>query len=219
MSIKVKLASAFAMAASMMIAALGATNGAAAEVHNPIVIPAELVTSPLSAAAAAPGQAGSAPATSLIEAHPAATSASAPTIVGATSLAGLAAAQPQPESLSPELQCLAGAIYFESKGQKLDGQLAVGRVVVNRSKSGRFPGSYCGVVFQHAQFGFVRAGAMPVIPRSSQAWHTAVAVAQIADNDGWHSEAEGALYFHAARVSPKWHRTRLAHLEDHIFYR
>jgi spore germination cell wall hydrolase CwlJ-like protein len=204
-----------------MIAALGATNGAAAEVHTPIVIPAELITSPLSAAAATPGQAGSAPAASLIEAHPAAapTIAAAPTMATATSLAGLAAAQPQPASLSPELQCLAGAIYFESKGQKLAGQLAVGRVVVNRSKSGRFPGSYCGVVFQHAQFGFVRAGAMPAIPRSSQAWRTAVAVAQIADSDGWHSETEGALYFHAARVSPNWHRVRLAQLEDHIFYR
>ena len=66
----------------------------------------------------------------------------------AQSLGQLVAAQPQPGELSRELNCLAGAIYFEAKSESLEGQLAVGRVVVERSKSGRFPNSYCGVVFQ-----------------------------------------------------------------------
>ena len=39
-----------------------------------------------------------------------------------------------------ELECLATGIYFESKSEPLLGQLAVGKVIANRAKSGgRFP--------------------------------------------------------------------------------
>ena len=48
-------------------------------------------------------------------------------------LAELVALQPQPAELSRELNCLAAAIYHESKGETLAGQLAVGRVIVARS--------------------------------------------------------------------------------------
>ncbi|MEO6091498.1 MAG: cell wall hydrolase [Novosphingobium sp.] len=137
----------------------------------------------------------------------------------AGSLAQLVAAHGEPEALSPEMQCLAGAIYFESKGQTLAGQLAVGRVIIDRTKSGRFPESYCGVVFQRSQFSFVRGRSMPPIARNSFAWQQAVAIAQIADAGSWKSPCEGALYFHAARVSPNWHMTRIARVDDHIFYR
>jgi spore germination cell wall hydrolase CwlJ-like protein len=137
----------------------------------------------------------------------------------AGSLAQLVAAHGQPESLSPEMQCLAGAIYFESKGQTLAGQLAVGRVIVGRTKSGRFPESYCGVVYQRSQFSFVRGRSMPAIATRSPAWQQAVAIAQIADAGSWQSPCEGALYFHAARVSPGWHMTRIARVDDHVFYR
>src|SRR3990170_3268268 len=50
---------------------------------------------------------------------------------------------------SRELECLAVGIYYESKSEPLAGQLAVGEVIANRAKSnGRFPSSYCGVLFQ-----------------------------------------------------------------------
>lgn len=134
------------------------------------------------------------------------------------SLARLVAAQPTGE-LSRELECLAGAIYFEAKSESLAGQLAVGRVIVNRARSGRFPASYCGVVFQHSQFSFIRGNAMPAIARASRPWRTAAAIAQIAHNGSWASAAEGALYFHAKRVSPNWKLTRVAQVDSHIFFR
>jgi spore germination cell wall hydrolase CwlJ-like protein len=139
--------------------------------------------------------------------------------VSAASLAELVGAQPQPSELSRELNCLAGAIYFESKGESLAGQLAVGRVVVARSKSGRFPNSYCGVVFQPSQFSFVRGNAMPRIDKRSRNWRTAVAIAQIAHSGIWQSQAEGALFFHAAYVSPGWRLRRVARIDNHVFYR
>ncbi|MBV1689967.1 cell wall hydrolase [Novosphingobium sp. G106] len=135
------------------------------------------------------------------------------------SLAELVAEQTQPETLSPEMRCLAGAIYFEAKSEPLPGQLAVGRVIVNRSKSGRFPASYCGVVYQPSQFSFIRGRAMPAINTASQDWHEAVAIARIADAGSVRSPAEGALFFHAARVSPSWRATRIARIGNHVFYR
>jgi spore germination cell wall hydrolase CwlJ-like protein len=135
------------------------------------------------------------------------------------SLAELVADQPQPDELSQQMNCLAGAVYFEAKGETLAGQLAVGRVIVARAESGRFPDSYCGVVYQRAQFSFVRGHAMPTINRDSQSWRNAVAIAQIADGGSWKSKAEGALFFHAAHVSPHWGRVRVAQIDNHIFYR
>jgi N-acetylmuramoyl-L-alanine amidase len=141
---------------------------------------------------------------------------SAPT---ATTLAALVAAEPRSDELSPELRCLAGAVYFEAKSESLPGQLAVADVVINRAKSGRFPASYCGVVFQRSQFSFVRGHAMPAINTSSQDWREAVAIARIADRGDWRSPVEGALFFHATRVSPGWRLTRIARVDNHVFYR
>ena len=118
-----------------------------------------------------------------------------------------------------EAECLAGAVYFEAKGEPLDGQLAVAQTILNRTQSGRFPASICGVVMQPGQFSFVRGNAMPVIKRGSAGWKRAAAVAQIAHEGSWTSAAEGALYFHAARVSPGWNLTRIARVDSHIFYR
>jgi spore germination cell wall hydrolase CwlJ-like protein len=137
----------------------------------------------------------------------------------AATLDALVSAQTQPGELSPEMRCLAGAIYFEAKSEPLSGQLAVARVVVNRARSGRFPDSYCGVVYQRSQFSFVHGHSMPAINTASHDWRDAVAIAQIADADTWRSSAEGALYFHAARVSPNWHATRVARIGNHVFYR
>ncbi len=60
---------------------------------------------------------------------------------------------------------------------------------------------------------------MPTIPMASESWREAVAIAQIAMQDGWNSKAEGALFFHARRVSPGWGKRQLAAIDNHIFYR
>jgi len=132
----------------------------------------------------------------------------------------LVAAQPTGSDLSGQMRCLAGAIYFEARGESLEGQLAVAKVVVDRASSGRFPATYCGVVYQPSQFSFIQGGSMPAVRTASHAWHEAVAIARIADQGTWSSMAKGALYFHAARVAPGWKRlTRLAQVDNHVFYR
>lgn len=137
----------------------------------------------------------------------------------ATSLAALVEAQGDADPVDGDLRCLAGAVYFESKGESLEGQLAVARVIINRARSGRFASSLCGVVFQRGQFSFVRGGDIPPVRADSRDWREAVAIAQIALNDSWDSLAEGALFFHARRVAPGWGKARLAVIDNHIFYR
>ncbi|MBA4748635.1 MAG: cell wall hydrolase [Sphingopyxis sp.] len=145
--------------------------------------------------------------------------APAPEPVRATSLADLVAATPMPEAIDEELRCLAGAVYFESRSESLAGQLAVAHVVINRTESGRFPRTMCGVVYQKSQFSFVRGGQMPPINTAHRQWRNAVAVAQIARDGSWDNAAPGALFFHARHVSPGWNRPRIAQIDNHIFYR
>jgi spore germination cell wall hydrolase CwlJ-like protein len=137
----------------------------------------------------------------------------------ASTLAAMAETIEAPAKLPREIECMASAIYFEAKSETLAGQLAVGRVIAARANSGRFPGSYCGVVLQKSQFSFIRGGVLPTINRTSATWQRAVKIALIADRGVWRSPVEGALFFHAARVSPAWGKARMAQIDNHIFYR
>ncbi|RDC61162.1 N-acetylmuramoyl-L-alanine amidase [Alteripontixanthobacter maritimus] len=147
--------------------------------------------------------------------------ADAATTPTASSLRQLVSNIKAPASLSREMECLAGAVYFEARGEPIAGQLAVATVVINRSEARAFPASYCGVVYQRAQFSFVKNGKMPRIKRSTQAWKKAKKIARIAHEELWDSAAKDALYFHAKYVSPSWARKKQARatIKTHIFYR
>jgi spore germination cell wall hydrolase CwlJ-like protein len=118
-----------------------------------------------------------------------------------------------------EHECLAGAVYFESKGEPLQGQLAVAEVILNRAKSGKFPTTICGVVKQKSQFSFIRGGRFPPIARGSEAWRKAVAIAHIAKKNLAEGGIGKAMFFHARYVSPRWRLTRVTSIGNHIFYR
>ncbi len=134
------------------------------------------------------------------------------------SLSAAVAAQEDSDTVDDDLACMAGAVYFEAKGEPLSGQLAVAEVILNRAKSGRFPKSICSVVKQPRQFSFVRRGRIPAIS-GNQAYRTAVAVARVAMADSWDSPAADAMYFHTRQVSPGWHRVKVAAIGNHLFYR
>lgn len=133
-------------------------------------------------------------------------------------LAAAVAAQPI-EAGDDELNCLAVGIYYESKGEPLEGQLAVAEVILNRADSGRFPRTVCGVLKQRGQFSFVRGGTLPQPPSGAKAWKTAVAVAKVAHGDMWDSKVSDALFFHARYVTPGWRKARVGSVGNHIFYR
>ena len=136
-------------------------------------------------------------------------------------LSALVAANGEGPALDAEATCLATAVYFESMGEPLEGQLAVAQVVINRAKSGRYPTSLCGVVKQKAQFSFVRSGQFPRIDAGCEAWRKAQAIARIATASMAKVLPTDVLWYHADYVAPSWGR-RLARVDKigaHIFYR
>lgn len=113
------------------------------------------------------------------------------------SLEELVAAYASASVPDQEHECLAGAVYFESKGEPLRGQLAVAEVILNRAASGKYPPSICGVVKQKSQFSFVRGGRIPPVSRNSAAWRKAVAIAHIAKQELADGGVSEAMFFHA----------------------
>jgi hypothetical protein len=220
MNRKPRQAGAVALAAMLGFTMIGATNGAFAQAIEP---------GEQTAGAAAEQPAGEGTTDSefagvrfvsqeIVQPLPA-EGQDGPRVSEAKSLAELVSTISTDGEMSSDMHCLASAIYFESRGEPLDGQLAVGQVVINRAESGRFPSSYCGVVYQRAQFSFVRGGRMPAINTSSEAWHRAKAIARIAHENLWQGPAEGALFFHATHVRPGWRLTRVGQVSRHVFYR
>lgn len=121
----------------------------------------------------------------------------------------------------PEQDCLASAVYFESRGEPIEGQLAVAQVVINRSLSGRYPPDLCSVITQHAQFSFVHDGRIPMADRASEAWRKAVAIAHIAEGKLAQADvSQDVLWYHATYVAPSWGKrlTRQTQIGLHIFY-
>lgn len=123
--------------------------------------------------------------------------------------------------LDEQGNCLATAVYFEARGESLEGQLAVARVVMNRAASGRYPSDWCSVVKQPWQFSFVRNGQFPAVNEGSAAWARAQGVARLAMANIVPSVESDVLWYHATYVAPSWGR-RLAMVQKiglHLFYR
>ena len=152
--------------------------------------------------------------------QPALQPAQAPLTLAGRTLHDLVIAYVDYGNQDEEQLCLAKAVYFEARGETLEGQLAVAEVVLNRAHSGRFASSVCGVVTQPAQFSFIRAGKFPVVNESSDCWKKALAIADAATKHLAASLAPNVLWYHATYVAPAWGRqkTRAAQIGTHIFY-
>jgi N-acetylmuramoyl-L-alanine amidase len=128
-----------------------------------------------------------------------------------------------------DLQCLAENVYFEARGESLDGQYAVAEVTLNRTRAENFPHTICGVVHEMrwdpnrrrhvADFSWTELGALS--PDDGPAWKRAMAVATAAYDDVHDPVVPGALFYHSRSVRPGWARTRkaIATIGNHVFYR
>jgi N-acetylmuramoyl-L-alanine amidase len=115
-----------------------------------------------------------------------------------------------------ERECLARAVYFEARGEPLEGQLAVAQVILNRVASGRFADSVCGVINQPGQFSFDKHRT----PADSRDWRTAKAIAAIAATAAWDAMAPRATAFHATRINASWSNLhKVGTIGNHVFYR
>jgi spore germination cell wall hydrolase CwlJ-like protein len=128
-----------------------------------------------------------------------------------------------------ELRCLAENIYFEARGEPLDGQYAVAEVTLNRVRSPYFPKTVCGVVHDTrwdpirrrftAHFSWTQ-----MEPRSDPwgpAWQEAITVATAVYTERHMPLVPDALYYHTTGVQPYWADSKrsVAKIGNHVFYR
>ncbi|MDF3414166.1 cell wall hydrolase [Sulfitobacter sp. M57] len=127
---------------------------------------------------------------------------------------------------SAQWRCLTEALYFEARGETVKGQFAVAEVIMNRVKSGRFPGSLCGVINQgtgkkyQCQFTYTCDGHAEVISEP-RAYARAGKVARYMMDGKVPALTKGATHYHTTAVNPRWARvyTRTAKIGVHLFYR
>lgn len=116
------------------------------------------------------------------------------------------------------LKCLTEALYFEARGESVNGQRAVAEVILNRVDHPSFPNSVCNVVNQRGQFSY-KGGSLRM--RDGAAAYRAQRIAQEALAGAPRSLTNGATYFHTTGVRPSWSKrfTRTTRIGAHIFYR
>lgn len=122
--------------------------------------------------------------------------------------------------------CLAQAIYYEARGESQRGQIAVAEVIMNRARSGHYPSSVCGVVYQGShrstgcQFTFTCDGSLNQRPRG-RAWDRAQRVATAVMSGYTRPITQGATHYHTHAVNPVWNSglVETTNIESHVFYR
>jgi spore germination cell wall hydrolase CwlJ-like protein len=124
-------------------------------------------------------------------------------------------------------KCLAEAVYFESRGEAVRGQIAVAQVVLNRAFSGYYPSTVCGVVYQNkyrhfaCQFTFA-CDNNPDVIREPDMWERAKKIAKaMLDGQVWLPEVGKSTHYHAYWVRPSWvsEMKRMYKFGVHTFYR
>jgi hypothetical protein len=125
-----------------------------------------------------------------------------------------------------EMRCLAEAIYWEARSEPERGQAAVAQVVLNRARSGVYPSSVCGVVYQNrhrylaCQFTFACEGRSLRVTEDGS-WRTALRIARdVAEGRTYLAGVGNATHYHANYVRPWWarHMERRETVGRHIFY-
>ena len=123
---------------------------------------------------------------------------------------------------------MARNVYFEARGEPINGQQAVAEVTLNRVASGRFPDSVCAVVYeQHwdrKRGRNVGAFSWTVFDQVSRprgpSWDLAVDIAERVYDAEHEALIGGALFYHATSIEPAWARSKksTAKIGRHIFY-
>ena len=132
---------------------------------------------------------------------------------------------PKPRQTS-EMKCLAEAIYFEARGEALEGQYAVGEVIINRVLSKDFPNSVCGVISEGAnrlnacQFSYNCDGKLETITEK-KIYERILKLSQMLLEPSARFLTSGATFYHSKLVSPSWSKKfiKTNEIGNHVFYK
>ena len=125
-----------------------------------------------------------------------------------------------------QINCLALTIYHEARGESERGKLAVGHVVMNRTRSVLFPASVCEVVRQggqrhyRCQFSWWCDGRSDR-PKDQAALRESLWLAEEIYYGCTSDPTAGALWYHSTAVRPSWSKSfgRGRRIDRHVFYR
>lgn len=131
-------------------------------------------------------------------------------------------------AMERELTCLAMNIYFEAGMKSYDEKLAIATVTINRVKSGIYPNSICGVVWEKkpnakkCQFSWTCDGKSDRIQHAGK-YQQALNVARevLLNNKKSNRIGQDVLHYHAYYVKPDWSQkmVRVASIGSHFFYK
>lgn len=116
-------------------------------------------------------------------------------------------------------ECMAKAIYFESRGGNATDMQAVGFTIMNRVKSKTFPNSVCSVVKQKNQYSpNINRG---VSIKEQGEYKKSLSYSKSIISGAIKDFTNGAQYFHTPTSSPYWSkRFKQVHRnKQHIFYK
>lgn len=127
-----------------------------------------------------------------------------------------------------DLNCLTKNIYYESRGEPIDGQYAVAEVTLNRVASKHYPNTVCDVVYQE-NFDVIRKRNVSAFswteldltkPVDRKLWKRAWKIAEEVYDEQAEPRVDGALFYHSKYIRPRWSRgkRRIARIGRHIFY-
>ncbi len=129
--------------------------------------------------------------------------------------------------MARQQRCLAEAVYFEARSETDEGRAAVAQVVLNRVKSGLYPDSVCGVVYQNShrylacQFTFTCEGKSLRITEPAP-WRDAVRIArEVYDGTTYMPDVGASTHYHAQYVRPYWAKKlkKMDTIGQHVFYK
>ena len=132
----------------------------------------------------------------------------------------VAAAMMAPPTIdSKQHECLALNIYHEARGERVEGQIAVAQVTMNRVKHDEWGSTICKVVYQPKQFSWTHI-IKDQTPKDSKAWRKAKIIARDVMIGNVEDPTMGAVYYHANYVNPNWaeYMDLSKVIGNHLFY-
>ena len=102
-----------------------------------------------------------------------------------------------------EHECLALNVYHESRGERVEGQIAVAQVTINRVNHKEWPSSICEGVYQPYQLSVTHLIKDPS-PIEAKAWNSAKVIARDVMIGNVEDPSLGAVFYHANWVNPDW---------------
>jgi spore germination cell wall hydrolase CwlJ-like protein len=128
-----------------------------------------------------------------------------------------------------EAECLAEVMYYEARGEGVQGQKAVAEVVLQRTKSASYPDNVCGVVYEGAQagrrdcqFSFACDGTLRRA-RDAGAWSRVRVLAEriMTGDVKLSGVTHNAIAYHNVDVAPAWAEgmIKTAEIGNHVFYK